>query len=108
MLVSFLQIYNDDLFLLRLTLAGTPEYVNRNTWLSCGVQITNGILDSWNILLFLLTIVLYIPLRFTDSDYPFGVFKLILYINDIVLVFFFCLQNYFPSIIILYIFTCDQ
>jgi len=40
MLVSFLQIYNDDLFLLRLTLAGTPEYVNRNTWLSCGVQHT--------------------------------------------------------------------
>ena len=35
---------------------------------------------------FLLTIVLSILLRFTDSDYPFGIFKLFL-------LFFFSRQN---------------
>ena len=33
--------------------------------------------------LFLLGIVLYVLLRFTDSDYPFGNFKLILHGNDV-------------------------
>jgi len=30
------------------------------------------------ILCYILAIVLYVPLRFTDSDYPFGIFKLFL------------------------------
>jgi len=32
--------------------------------------------------LFLLAIVLSVLLRFTDSDYPFGIFKLFLYENN--------------------------
>jgi len=31
---------------------------------------------------FLLIIVLYVLLRFTDSDYPFGIFKLFLALNN--------------------------
>ena len=33
--------------------------------------------------LFLLTIVLSVLLRYTDSDYPFGIFKLFLNINTV-------------------------
>jgi hypothetical protein len=46
------------------------EFVLRNLWFSvfCG-----SLLD---LLPFLLAIVLYVPLLFTASDYPFGIFKL--------------------------------
>jgi hypothetical protein len=33
--------------------------------------------------LFLLAIVLSVLLRYTDSDYPFGIFKLFFYFNEI-------------------------
>jgi hypothetical protein len=35
--------------------------------------------------LFLLAIVLSVLLRFTDSDYPFGIFKLLFYIHHLLL-----------------------
>ena len=41
--------------------------------------------------LFLLAIVLSVPLRFTDSDYPFGIFTLFLAINQ---KFILCLHIY--------------
>ena len=62
--------------------SGVPEFTPRFQWVSC-YSIFSFMCNVLQIVvcpvvLFLLTIVLSVLLRFTDSDYPFGIFKLFL------------------------------
>jgi hypothetical protein len=63
--------------------SGAPEF----TPVFSGVRVTRSLVLyvcfvdrclSFKFLLFLLAIVLSVLLRYTDSDYPFGIFKLYL------------------------------
>ena len=61
--------------------SGAPEF----TAAFSGVRVTRSVVlcvcfvdRRCPFVLFLLVIVLSVPLRYTDSDYPFGIFKLFL------------------------------
>ena len=57
--------------------SGAPEF----TPVFSGVRVTRSLVLWVCFVLFLLAIVLSVLLRFTDSDYPFGIFKLFLVID---------------------------
>ena len=62
-----------------------PEHLSSPPVFS-GVRVTRSLAlcvcfaDRCPFVLFLLVIVLSVLLRFTDSDYPFGIFKVVLYL----------------------------